>query len=109
MDLSGALSPHPDGCLIALEVSPNARRSRFPDGFNPWRRTIGCAITAPPVEGRANRAVIELVAATLGVKRAQVEVISGGTSSLKRILVRGKSPGDLLPLLRIRDDDEEQR
>ena len=48
MDVSDALSSHEDGCLIALEVSPNARRDRFPDGYNPWRHAIGCAITAPP-------------------------------------------------------------
>ena len=99
MDVSDALSSHEDGCLIALEVSPNVRRDRFPDGYNPWRHAIGCAITAPPVEGRANRAVIELVAATLGVKRAQVEVVSGGTSTQKRVLVRGRTPEDLLPVL----------
>ncbi|MGD9937292.1 MAG: DUF167 domain-containing protein [Methanoregulaceae archaeon] len=103
MDVSGALSSHPAGCLITLEVSPNARRDCFPDGYNPWRHAIGCAITAPPIEGRANRAVIELVAATLGVKRAQVEVVSGGTSTQKRVLVRGKKTEELLPALMIRE------
>lgn len=103
MDPSDALQSHPDGCLIALEVSPNARRNRFPDGYNPWRRAIGCAITAPPVEGRANRAVIELVAAAFGVKRSQVEVIAGATSTQKRVLVHGKQPGDLEPFFHAQD------
>lgn len=91
MDLADALSPHPDGVVIALEVSPNARRERFPDGYNPWRHAIGCAVSAPPLDGRANRAVLALVAGALGARKGEVELVSGATSSLKRVLVRGRS------------------
>ena len=102
MDFSDALVSHPDGCLIALEVSPNARRERFPDGYNPWRQAIGCAITAPPLEGRANRAVIALLAGTFGVKKGQVEVVAGATSTQKRVLVRGRSVDEVTAALEAR-------
>ena len=102
MDFSDALVPHPDGCLIALEVSPNARRERFPDGYNPWRRTIGCAIAAPPLEGRANRAVVALIAGVFGVKKGQVEVVNGATSTQKRVLVRGRSVDEVRAALEAR-------
>ncbi len=102
MDLANALSPRGDGVVIALEVSPNARHERFPDGYNPWRRAIGCAVSAPPIEGRANRAVIALVADALGVRRDDVEVIAGASSSLKRVFVRGRTVDEATAALRTR-------
>ena len=102
MDLVNALSRHRDGVVILLEVSPNAKREQFPDGYNPWRRAIGCAVSAPPLDGRANTAVIMLVAAALGVKKGDVELIAGATSSLKRVLVRGRSIDEVAAALTAR-------
>lgn len=102
MDLADALSPHPDGVVIALEVSPNAKRERFPDGYNPWRRAIGCAVSAPPLDGRANRAVLALVGKALGARKGEVELIAGATSSLKRVLVRGRGVDEVAAALAAR-------
>jgi uncharacterized protein (TIGR00251 family) len=99
MNLTDALTPHADGVVVALEVSPNARRDRFPNGYNPWRRTIGCAVSAPPLDGRANRAVVALVADALGVEKSRVELIAGATSSQKRVLIRGVTPGEAAAVL----------
>jgi uncharacterized protein (TIGR00251 family) len=86
MNVANALTPHPDGVVITIEVSPNAKRERFPDGYNPWRCAIGCAVSAPPLDGRANRAVLALVAGALGRKKGGVDLIAGSTSSVKRVL-----------------------
>lgn len=102
MDLTDALSPHPDGVVIALEVSPNAKRERFPDGYSPWRHAIGCTVSAPPLEGRANRAVLALVAGALGAKKGEVELIAGAASSLKRVLVRGMTVDEAAAALKAR-------
>lgn len=102
MDLADALSPHSDGVVIALEVSPNAKRERFPDGYNPWRRAIGCAVSAPPLDGRANRAVLALVGKALGARKGEVELIAGATSSLKRVLVRGRGVDEVVAALAAR-------
>ena len=50
-------------------------------------RTI--TITAPPEDGRANVALVELFRELLGLKRSQVELHSGATSRNKKLLVRG--------------------
>jgi uncharacterized protein (TIGR00251 family) len=99
VDFSDALADQPGGCVITLEVSANARRDRFPDGCNPWRCAVGCAITAPPLEGRANRAILALVARTLGAKKGEVELLSGASSSIKRVLVRGTSAAAVADIL----------
>jgi uncharacterized protein (TIGR00251 family) len=47
------------------------------------------AVTAPPVDGEANAAVVELLARELGVPRAAVEVVAGATSRRKTVRVVG--------------------
>ncbi len=48
-------------------------------------------VTAPPVEGRANKALIELLAKKLGVSKSHIEIISGKSSRLKSIRIDGLS------------------
>ena len=56
-------------------------------------------ITAPPVEGSANKALIELLAKRLGVAKGRVEIISGTRSRLKSVRVRGIPSGEIDALL----------
>lgn len=48
-------------------------------------------VTAPPVEGMANRAVIELISKELKIPKKDIEIISGDKSKNKRIRVYGIS------------------
>ena len=87
--MSVAVSETRHGAVILLEVTAGARSSSFPAGFNEWRSALGCRVTEPALEGRANKAVIRLVAKSLGVPASSVSILSGATSSLKRVLVAG--------------------
>jgi uncharacterized protein (TIGR00251 family) len=78
-------------------VQPRASRARF--GPRHGDR-IKLAVTAPPVDGEANAAVIELVAASFGVPRSAVEVIAGAASRRKTIRVRGGTAARLEELAR---------
>jgi hypothetical protein len=98
-DIADALLEDRYGTIISLEVSAHAKTSVFPAGYNEWRKSIGCRVTAPATEGRANQAVISLVSDTLGVPGSQVSIQSGATSPQKRVLVEGMNKKDLLARL----------
>ena len=73
---------------ITVRVTPRGGR----DAVIGWRASdsvLLLRVAAPPVDGAANKAVIELLAATLGVKRGQVTLLSGETARDKRFKVEG--------------------
>jgi uncharacterized protein (TIGR00251 family) len=76
-----------DGTLVLrLHVQPGARR---PGVVGRHGDALKVAVTAPADRGRANEAVLALVAELLGVPRSAVELVAGATSRSKRVAVRG--------------------
>ena len=72
--------------LVDVLVQPRASKVRL----GPVRQDrLVVAVTAPPVDGEANRAVVEALARALGVPRTSVEVVRGDTSRRKTVRVRG--------------------
>jgi len=78
----------PDGVEFAVKVVPGASRSRVAGSLGP---AIKLAVAAPAERGQANAAVIELLAAALRIRRADVEIIAGHAQPQKRVRVRGIS------------------
>jgi uncharacterized protein len=82
-------TPVPHGALIALRVIPNAGRdsieaiTTLADG----RRVLKVRVTAQPEDGRANKAVIALLAATTGFAKSAFSVKTGATARSKSILL----------------------
>lgn len=69
---------------VDILVQPRASRAKIGpmhDG------RIKIAVTAPPVDGEANAAVVELVAKQLGIARGSVEVIAGASSRRKTLRI----------------------
>ena len=96
--IADALSEDGNGTIIAIEVTAGGK-AIFPAGYNAWRKMIGCRVSAPAIEGRANRAVVELVAGTLNRPVASVSIMSGATSSHKRLHIAGIGKEEVLLLL----------
>ena len=99
-DIADALLEERQGTIITLEITTGAKADSFPAGYNEWRKTIGCRVTAPAVEGKANHAIILLISERLAVPVSTVSIQSGATSSKKRVLVAGMSKPDLLDRLK---------
>jgi uncharacterized protein (TIGR00251 family) len=87
-----AISNHPEGCILPVRAQPGARKSGI---IGEHAGALKIAVNAPPEAGRANRALIELLAEILGIKRSRLELARGEASREKQFLVRGLSPADL--------------
>jgi len=61
---------------------------------------IKVKLTAPPVEGKANKALVQFLAKKLGVARRDVEIVSGERSRVKSIRIYGLSPEDVMGMLK---------
>lgn len=82
-------SPWKDGCAITVKVTPKASRNSVLGAEETWLRI---ALTAPPVEGKANEAARRFLAEVLDVSKSSVSLLSGQTARLKRFAVSGVSP-----------------
>jgi uncharacterized protein (TIGR00251 family) len=80
------ITEHADGCILPVRAQPGARRAGI---LGEHAGALKVAITAPPEDGRANKALVELLAKALNRKRSQVKLLSGETSRDKRFLVQG--------------------
>jgi uncharacterized protein (TIGR00251 family) len=60
---------------------------------------IKIAVTAPPVEGKANAAVVDLLAKKLGISKQGVQILSGSRGKRKMVRVEGVSRRSLLDCL----------
>ena len=76
----------PAGVTISVHVAPRASANKIMGMHN---GALKVALTAPPVEGAANKALVEFVARSLDVPRSAVTILSGATSRNKVIQVSG--------------------
>ena len=78
------LSNRGDGVLLQLSVMPNAKRTEV-DGLHDGALRVRLA--APPIDGRANEALVAWLAKSLGVPKRDVEVLRGESSRRKQVAV----------------------
>jgi uncharacterized protein (TIGR00251 family) len=77
-----------DGIELDVRVQPRASRNKLTGTHD---GALKVALTAPPVDGEANEALVVFIAERLGVSRRQVELVAGHSSRRKRLRVRGLS------------------
>lgn len=75
-----------DALRLNVRVMPRSPRARL-DGFRDGRLIV--RVTAPPADGEANRAVIDLLAAALHIPRTAIRIVSGATGRNKTLEIHG--------------------
>ena len=75
-----------DGVTFTVRVQPRSSRDSI-DGVRDGALRI--RLTAPPVEGEANEALIRFLAGRLHLPKSAVRILSGERGRLKRVAIRG--------------------
>jgi len=84
--VTAAVVEDAEGITIQVQVVPRASRERV----GPLQgERVKVQITAPPVDGAANEALVALIAKALGVPRRQVRIIAGERGRRKTVRVDG--------------------
>ncbi len=88
------------GVTLAVRAQPGAKRTAIAGVYGEGAAAqLKIAVQAPPIEGRANAALIEFLAERFGVAKSRVELVSGELSRSKVFLIRGVSLGKAEGLL----------
>ena len=73
-----------EGLIIKLKISPNASKNEIiktEDG-------VKVKITAQPIDGKANKCLIEFLSKTFKIPKSSIEIIRGETSKEKTLLIK---------------------
>ncbi|HEV3021067.1 MAG TPA: DUF167 domain-containing protein [Pirellulales bacterium] len=87
-----ALVPHAEGTVLLVRAHAGARRNQI-GGVQDGQLKV--SVTAAAEKGKANQAIVALLARELSLKRSQIELLAGAASPQKRFLVRGVESKEL--------------
>lgn len=94
-------APHAHGILLHVRLTPKSGAARIAGtalfGEKP---VLKAHVTAPPEDGKANAALIALIAGWLGVPKSKATVASGQKSRLKAVMIAG-DPVELMAKVRV--------
>ena len=91
------VAPHPEGCVLDLKAQPGSRKAEI-RGVHAG--AIKVCVTEVAEKGKANKAIISLLRKRWGLRSSQLEIVSGHSTSQKRLLIRDLSPQKMLQLLK---------
>jgi uncharacterized protein len=80
---------------LTLHIQPGAKKTEFAGLHGD---ALKIRLAAPPVDGKANEALIKFVAATLHLPKSAVNLKSGQTSRRKIVEVSGSNPAKIAAL-----------
>ena len=87
-----AITDTPDGVILPVRAKPGARFAGLVDEFDGALRV---AVTAAPEAGKANEAIVRVLAESLNLRRSQITLVSGSTSRAKKFLIADIRAEDL--------------
>jgi len=89
-----------EGAKFAVRVTPRARRTAIAGVVGEGdAAALKIALQAPPVEGRANAALVEFLSELLRVPRTMVEIAGGHRARNKTVIVQGRSAAEVALVL----------
>jgi len=93
-----------DGVTLAVRAQPGAKKTAIAGVYGEGAAAqLKIAVQAPPVEGRANQALIEFLAQTFSVPKSAVALVSGELSRSKVFRLTGVTEVAARTKLKMRD------
>ncbi|MEK6759915.1 MAG: DUF167 domain-containing protein [Deltaproteobacteria bacterium] len=86
----------PKGLYLRVRLQPRSSKNVI-DGVQ--GNCLKLRLTAPPVEGEANKALVEFLSGLLKIKKSSIEIDSGHKSREKRVRIDGLTPEALEGLI----------
>ncbi len=81
------------GAALTIRVIPRASRTEIANIMEDG--TVRIRVTAPPVEGKANQAVIDFLAKVLDIAPSQIEIVAGKQRRDKIVAITDMSPQEV--------------
>ena len=72
--------------ILKIRVEPRSSKSGI---AGPYGDGLKVKLTSPPVEGKANKELVEVLARAFGIKKSDVEIVSGKSSKNKVVRLTG--------------------
>lgn len=85
-----------NGCLLFVYLQPGATRNAIVGEYN---GRLKIALQAPPIEGKANAALVAFLVDKLKLSKSQIELVKGFNSRQKVVHIYGLKPAELLSQL----------
>ncbi len=73
--------------IIPVRITPRAQKNEISELMEDG--TVKIRLTAPPIDGKANKALVDFLSDILNVRRSSIEIISGMKSRNKQVRITG--------------------
>jgi uncharacterized protein len=90
------LTDTPQGAVLTLRIIPRAAKNAIQ---GPHGDALKIRLSAPPVDGAANAALIDFLSDALSLPRARIQLLSGQTSRTKRVRLEGMTADEVRGIL----------
>jgi uncharacterized protein len=97
VDLAEALRDHPEGASLRVRAAPGARATEVA-GLHAGALRV--RVAAPPVEGKANAALLAFLAGRLGLRPRDLRLAAGASARDKLVVIPGRTPEQVAAALR---------
>ena len=90
------LEAHTEGVILPVKAQPGSQRNGIRGEHD---GALKVCVTQVAEKGKANKSLAQQLAKSLGLRRSQIELLSGPTSSEKKFLIRDVTISELKPKL----------
>ena len=95
-DIASRVIPCSGAVRLKLHLHPGAKRNSISGNFGD---AVKVDLQTPPVEGKANAALIKILAQWLDIPRSRINLISGQTNRNKIVEISGATPQEIIAKL----------